>query len=224
MPLGISPFVVRGTSAPMSLGARDLTKVPHHRADPHPTSLVTRAQQVESMFGSESIDDGAMEGGVHEPQLEHEHGPGVSIQRTCSSLRELPLHTLVSTREHLRDVGHLDLDSVRAMLLYCNTNQLKVIEDCTLAGSGRDLAWYTWHMWHRHYTERFGFSSAANAELPPLPGQRPCDYIPPKLDAVAGHWRLALENRIQADKERAECVAINIRRKYAEEAKKKEDK
>eukprot|EP00798_Chlamydomonas_sp_ICE-L_P011837 gene11837-14941_t len=180
-----------------------------------------QAEQVESMFGS---DDEAMKGDVHEPQLEHEHGPGVSIRRTCPSLRELSLHTLISVRGHLRDIGFIDPDSVRDILSHCNKQQLKVVEDCTLAGSGRDLSWYTWHMWHRHYTEMFGFTSAANANLPPLPGQRPCDYVSPKLDALAGHWRQSLENKIQADKERAERVSIKMRGSYAKEDMKREAK
>eukprot|EP00879_Flechtneria_rotunda_P020611 GHRR01021689.1.p1 GENE.GHRR01021689.1~~GHRR01021689.1.p1 ORF type:complete len:362 (+),score=118.92 GHRR01021689.1:317-1402(+) len=118
------------------------------------------------------------------------------------------------------DIGWIESDHVRRVLAGGIRSELEAVEDGTLAGSARDLTWYTWHLWHNIYCSQF--RAPTEDELMPLPGDQPVDYAPPKVYFVPAHYRAMLEFR-EAEAERKKLGAINrLRAGYKAEARERE--
>ncbi len=100
------------------------------------------------------------------------------------SLRKECIVVLIRHRQFLGDLGDIDGASVREILSHCSCDELAYIEDCTREGvSERDLCWYSWHLWAKHYREKLG-SPPADLEILPLPGEPPGDYTEPACSGV----------------------------------------
>lgn len=126
------------------------------------------------------------------------------------SLHAVCVRVLRAHAHCLYDVGWLEPESVREILNACSPQDLRTVEDgtwCVLLapapigspnnsiasclptpphahayreGSQRQLSWYTWHLWYRHFVALYGPARAAAASLLPLPGLQPLDYTAPK--------------------------------------------
>ncbi|KAK3282538.1 hypothetical protein CYMTET_9728 [Cymbomonas tetramitiformis] len=71
------------------------------------------------------------------------------------SLATLAFQTVVDNIEFLGDVGHVDDDVLTKLLVHCQVETLREVEDLTWEGSGRDLRALTHELWHGLYKRRF---------------------------------------------------------------------
>mmetsp|Transcript_2880 Transcript_2880/g.7515 ORF Transcript_2880/g.7515 Transcript_2880/m.7515 type:complete len:358 (+) Transcript_2880:126-1199(+) len=153
-------------------------------------------------------------------------GP-VKVHLPIPSLKQACIKTLQKFVDCIVDLGFLDPLSLRDVLCSASQRTLAAIEDGTREGSGRDISWYTWHLWLRHFEYTFGPTQkqVAEASLIPLPGSIPPDYVSPAgVNAPTAHWRRMLERKAAEEAARADAVSQRLRNLYGREQELKQSR
>ncbi|KAI8466330.1 MAG: hypothetical protein J3K34DRAFT_66352 [Monoraphidium minutum] len=140
-------------------------------------------------------------------------------QPLCPTLRAMCIATLCRSTSRLGDLGWLEAADAVAILQYCESPEdLAAVEDATLAGSGRELTWYTWHIWAKIYASKYGPPPAtADLQLGPLPGEPPLDYAAPAARWAQGDWRGLYEAKTSDIAARMAALRGRLRGSYAAE-------
>ncbi|PNH10258.1 hypothetical protein TSOC_003063 [Tetrabaena socialis] len=148
---------------------------------------------------------------------------GEDRPRPVPTLKEASVNALIKYRQFLGDVGFIDEESLRAICWHCNPEQLRTVEDDTLSGSGRQLEWYTWHLWKRLLASELG---ATNLKLPALRSPQPVDYTPPRtaLDAQPGDYRALFAQRKAELDERAAVARERLAVSYQQAQEEKDSR
>lgn len=137
-----------------------------------------------------------------------------TMQRTreVPSLKQQCVNVLIAFRRFIGDVGYVEPESLRSILSHCSLEELKHVEDETMAGSERDLKWYTWHIWQKLYLLEFPRPS----EIIPLKNP-PRDYVAPAGVSDLGNWRLMYYRAQKAKEDKLKQIADKLRQSYANE-------
>ncbi|KAF5828078.1 hypothetical protein DUNSADRAFT_18259, partial [Dunaliella salina] len=143
------------------------------------------------------------------------------------TLKQVCIRTLQQFVDCIADLGFLDPLSLRDVLCSASQRTLAAVEDGTREGSGRDISWYTWHLWLRHFEYTFGPAQkqVAEASLIPLPGSIPPDYVSPAgVNAPTAHWRRMLERKAAEEAARADAASQRLRNLYGREQELKQSR
>lgn len=121
--------------------------------------------------------------------------------KTCvQTLRSICIKTLISYKRYLSDIGDVPTELLHDVFQKLSASELSIVEDCTLAGSGRDLQEDTDVYWFKLYKAKYGsqplHSGKHNDEVIDALSNPPSSYrtlFAEKEKELASHYHLTAQ-------------------------------